>query len=143
MRLSQRQQDAYRDFERRWDAVGFENLSRKERRIVVLEALEGDVMNGGLGQYFFNSSGDLALEALDALKELGALKTHTALSSAIKKVWPNDYPTDREVRYSAINDAESRDEELLDRETRIIQELPEDFLALALEELANEYDKHA
>ena len=140
MRFTPRQIAAQSELERRWDRLGFEGLSTSEVRVVALEALEGDVMNGGLGQYFFNSSGDLALVALRGLEALGAVETHRALKEAIAKVWPDKYPTDRDTRTDAINAAEDSDEYLLDDETRLIQDLPEDFLGLALDALADAYE---
>ncbi len=139
MRFNRRQSDAYRTFESRWEEVGYENLTEFERQVVALEALEGDVMNGGLSQYFSNSSGDLAAEALIALDNLGAWQTYKALTSAIAKIWADGYPNDRAERFKPLEDAEERDENLLDEETEVIQDLPEDFLALALDKLAVQY----
>ena len=128
MRFTKQQTETLAAFEERCGELGFDGLSPYERHCEALLALEGDVMNGGLSQYFFNSSGDLAPVALEALAELGAWKTHAALDSAIKKIWPDAYPEQRSERYDSLLRAEEEDESLLDSETNVIQELPEDFL---------------
>ena len=43
-----------------------------------------ETMNGGLHQYFYNSTGDAALRTLDALKAISANKTYAILIDAIK-----------------------------------------------------------
>lgn len=54
--------------------------------------------NGGIGQFFFNDSGELALPALDFLEEIGAAKTASILRRAID-LFPNGrVPTDQEER---------------------------------------------
>ena len=83
MRFTKQQSAALEAFEERCGDVGYDGLSPYERHCEALLALEGDVMNGGLSQYFFNSSGDLAPVALAALAELGAWETHAALDSAL------------------------------------------------------------
>jgi hypothetical protein len=47
-----------------------------------------EVNNGGLDQYFFNSSGEYAHETVEALKSIGAFKTASILQEAINR-WPN------------------------------------------------------
>jgi hypothetical protein len=53
----------------------FENLNEAEKTFLYVEILEAEINNGGFDQYFFNSSGDHANEALESLKKIGALKT--------------------------------------------------------------------
>jgi hypothetical protein len=60
----------------RHEAVGFGALSEPEQTVYCLDALEREVNNGGFDQFFFNSSGDTALETVAALERLGA--AHTA-----------------------------------------------------------------
>lgn len=60
----------------RYAKVGYERLSRPEKLFVCLWGLEGEVNNGGFHQYYFNSSGDHALDTEEFLKAIGA--NHTA-----------------------------------------------------------------
>lgn len=53
------------------DKADFCRLTCGQRIVLVVEALEGEVNNGGFDQYFFNSSGNFAPEAVAALREIG------------------------------------------------------------------------
>ena len=70
MDLTNAQQQAWDKLGQRYEDVGFGELSKPEQHFVALEALAGDTLNGSLDQYFFNSSGDLALVAIEALDTL-------------------------------------------------------------------------
>ena len=127
------QAGAWKALERRWEELGFEGLSQDEREAIALFWLEGEVMNGGMHQYFFNSSGDLAPLAASALKRLGATQSLGLLESCMAKFGPV-YPVDREKR-GDILDRLGWDTDPFDSETRVLQELPEDFFRLALDRL--------
>jgi hypothetical protein len=47
-------------------------LSIVERRLVAVGSLRSEVSNGGFDQYFFNSAGDLASDAVEAARGAGA-----------------------------------------------------------------------
>src|SRR5262245_40810732 len=51
----------------------------------VLGGLAGEVMNGGFNQYFFNSAGDDAAAAIEALDAIGASETRAGLVDACGK----------------------------------------------------------
>src|SRR5215510_3585447 len=76
----QRQPDPFRDH---WTALvhrvhnapdGFYRLSEHEQTYYLVCMLQGEVYNGGVVQFFDNSSGDFYGETLDALMELGAVR---------------------------------------------------------------------
>ena len=48
----------------------------------VVDELVAEVMNGGFDQYFFNSAGDDAPAAIQALNAIGAAKTAALLAKA-------------------------------------------------------------
>ena len=52
-----------------------EKLTEPEKTIYLCQVLEGEINNGGFGQFFYNSSGDFANETLSALKEISAMRT--------------------------------------------------------------------
>ena len=83
---------------RKMEHVGFARLSRPEKIVGCLTELEMEVNNGGFHQYYWNSSGDHALETVDALRSLGA--EHTAnLLAAANAVFGGEGPSaDREQR---------------------------------------------
>lgn len=88
---------------------GYETLSREQRVVYCAFLFDAEVCNGGLMQFFGNSSGDHTVDTLDALFELGHEQSHQALQSAIKLVGPLAREQDRELRLTAF---EGRWEEL-------------------------------
>jgi hypothetical protein len=63
----------------------------------VVESLEAEVNNGGFDQYFFNSSGDDAAGALEALNEIGATRTAELLRGACSR-FPGAMPSPERFR---------------------------------------------
>lgn len=121
----------------RW-GNGFNTLLLEEKETIALYWLEGEVMNGGLSQYFSNSSGDLTDYALSGLRRVEATQTLAVFSSAVRKLGAGDRVADGSVRTACL---ERLDFELdpFDAETRIIQGLPEDFFRRSLDSLAPIY----
>src|SRR5262245_20091887 len=60
----------------RYGKLGYDKLSQPEKVFVCVWGLEGEVNNGGFDQYYFNSSGDHAIDAVESLEAIGA--KHTA-----------------------------------------------------------------
>ncbi len=64
----------------------------------VVDGLLSEVMNGGFNQYFFNSAGNDAAVAVEALDAIGATQTRALLMEACS-MFPGGMPsTDRFVR---------------------------------------------
>ncbi len=137
MDLTNTQRETWDRLGQRYEEVGFGELSEPEQHFVALEALAGDTLNGSLGQYLFNSSGDLALIAIDALDSLGEKEASSQLRSVITTLWPAGYPTDRSERYQKISEME--EETFLDPESDVIVASHERFLAGCLDVLADSY----
>jgi hypothetical protein len=89
----------------RHEAAGFAALTEAEQTVYCLDALEREVNNGGFEQFFFNSSGDTALETAAALERLGAAHTAGLLRRAMA-VFPAARPAanrdDRERQMEAL-----------------------------------------
>ncbi|MGB8354386.1 MAG: DUF4375 domain-containing protein [Chthoniobacteraceae bacterium] len=82
---------------------GVSGLTESERIYFAVTVFDGEVYNGGVGQFFSNSSGDLYPTVILGLRELGATKS-LALFSLAKKVLFSDSepPTDRRARLEAL-----------------------------------------
>ena len=76
----------WKKLEMRWDN-GFDKLMAEEQEAIALYWLQAETMNGGLDQFFHNSSGDLAPLALAGLKRLNCLQTYAMLSGLMKLVF--------------------------------------------------------
>jgi hypothetical protein len=63
---------------------GSDALAPHEKVVLDVDALEGEINNGGFHQYFFNSAGDRVAAAVDALKLIGALKAAAIVEDACR-----------------------------------------------------------
>ena len=67
-----------------------------------IDALEGEVNNGGFHQYFYNSAGDRTAETIRALEIIGAFKMAEIVRKAAQ-MFPNGMPpTDRFERQEIL-----------------------------------------
>ena len=76
---------------RRRASVGFDRLSEEEQTVILVWAVEGEVGNGGLDQFYFNSSGDFAAETVEALRRIGAGRTAELVERA-NRLFPTQLP---------------------------------------------------
>ena len=129
--------DLYAKLDHRWGEIGFENLEREEQEALALFWLEAEVMNGGLHQYFLNSSGDLYPLAISALERLGAPISLHALRTAATKLG-SVYPVERDKRIDVVEQFDT-DIDPFEAETKALQDLPEHFFDMALVNIAISY----
>src|SRR5687767_3139073 len=66
--------------------LGADALTREERTILAVEALEREVNNGGYSQFFVNSSNEYADLIVDALERIGCPMTAEITRTAIAAV---------------------------------------------------------
>jgi hypothetical protein len=86
---------------------GFESLTDPEKVFHLIFWLESEINNGGFEQYFFNSSGNHALDTPAALEEIGAHHTAELVRRAIKLFPGGTPPRDlyqRRKKLEAIDD---------------------------------------
>ena len=74
-------------------------LPKLYRPLYILTEFEGEIMNGGLSQFFANSSGALTPLVSDALLEVGAAQHHALFSgflieNGVDVTAPEDFETD-------------------------------------------------
>lgn len=82
----------------------YADLTADERFYFVLGRLNGEVNNGGFGQYFYNSAGDNYQEALAGLNLLGAHRAAEILKRAADVAFDGEAPpTDRNERIRAMS----------------------------------------
>jgi hypothetical protein len=70
--------------DQRWRDIVFTNLLPSEQGFIIIWALRAEVNNGGFATYFYNSAGDTALEALEALARIGSSDVYSILSDALQ-----------------------------------------------------------
>ena len=81
---------------------GYEALTREQRVVYCAFLFDAEVCNGGLMQFFGNSSGDHAVDTLNALAELGHKEAHAAIQTAMRLVGPISRESDRELRLTGF-----------------------------------------
>lgn len=83
--------------------VDYEKLTEAERVFILVWELESEVNNGGLNQYYCNSSGDWASGCPDALKRIGAGKAAQIIENA-NNLFPGGCPPkDRDERCAHVH----------------------------------------
>ena len=110
----------------------WERLSAPQRAVCVTDLLMGEVYNGGLVQFYENSSGNAAIHVPWALRTVGADAIADVLEEA-NALFQADALTDRAARGAAVNE---QIEEQLDRLTDVLYELEDagfDIWALLLD----------
>ena len=115
-------------------------MSSEEQEAIALYWLEAETLNGGLDQFFHNSSGDLAPLALAGLKRLNCMQTFNILSDLMRLIFGENYPIVREDRFDFLTQIEAKFGLDYDRiATNFIQDLHEDFMPLAVKNLETIY----
>jgi hypothetical protein len=83
--------------------AGFSGLTEEEKTYFVVNILDGEAYNGGIEQFFSNSSGEYYLRAIDGLLDLGAVESLRLLREA-KEILFGDGPVPEKQmdRYHAM-----------------------------------------
>ena len=100
-----------------WDTEqksGFASLTPEQRHWIAVSMFDGEVNNGGLSQYFFNSSGDYWREALSGLEAMGAGERATILKEAVAKFGTEAPSKNREQRQDQLAKLARKDDALFD-----------------------------
>jgi hypothetical protein len=87
----------------RLSAADRNGLTDAERRVVAFGAMRAGLNNGGFDQYFFNSAGDLVLDAIEAARSVGASELLALLQRAVEVLDVPD-PTDRDARQDTLDE---------------------------------------
>ncbi|HEX3313631.1 MAG TPA: DMP19 family protein [Gemmataceae bacterium] len=103
----------------RYFKVGYDKLSQPQKVFVCVWELEGEVNNGGFDQYYFNSSGDHALDATASLETIDA--KHTAnlvrqVNALFGEAGPSADRFARQKQLDALDDAKRTAMNQIDRE---------------------------
>jgi hypothetical protein len=88
------------------------NLTREEKVILAVEALEREVNNGGYSQFFCNSSRDFVPDIGGALNVIGCPKTASLTQSAMTVLGVDISMTSDEIEDAACDASETQDEDL-------------------------------
>ena len=95
-------------------AKGFSSLSPAQKHFIAALMYDGEVNNGGLSQYFFNSSGDYWRDALAGLEAMGFEERLAVLRQAIAKFGSDGPSPDRKRRQEQLAKLERKNDALFD-----------------------------
>ena len=105
----QRQYDPFREL---WKSLvhrvyhteaGYQGLNSAERRYYSVGVLDGEIYNGGMEQFFSNTSGELFRDVVDGLLELRAHEALKLMLRAKDILFQNtEPPNDRQERCQAM-----------------------------------------
>jgi hypothetical protein len=129
--------------ETRWERLGYDQLLPVEKDYILIWWLQAEASNGSLHQYFDNSTGDSAPDALATLQRVGATQGHAVLAKAMSAFGPSGYPTDRTVRMNRLKSIPDQYEVF----QRLTDELfahaahSEDVIYLALDRVGDAYNE--
>lgn len=87
-----------------------------ERNLMAIDAFNDEFENGGIHQFFFNSTGDIAPDVYEAMLALGLTRQAKLMQQAMA-LFTSPYPTDRALRarsYIGKHDVEGFETELSD-----------------------------
>jgi hypothetical protein len=91
-----------------------ERLTPAARTYYFVGCFNGELVNGGMSQFFSNSAGNYSQETLTAPKEVGATLSASLLERALT-IFPNsEAPTDRKLRCELLFAFERRDPRFLE-----------------------------
>jgi hypothetical protein len=90
----------FRDSPRR---ACLECLNPAARTIYLVVRFDGEVVNGGFGQFLDNSSGDHATETLEALRRVGAELSAELLEKALTAFPDSVAPASQRQRYELLS----------------------------------------
>lgn len=115
-------------------------LTPQERTVLVIEALEREVNNGGFLLFFQNSSAEYALEAPDCLEKINCPQAAELAKRALATLDLTASPSPEDIQGAAEEEDEQRDERLdrLDQEySSQVGELSSALLAFIKENQEN------
>src|SRR4051812_12008186 len=82
--------------------IEWDKMTEPQKVFYCIQELEREVNNGGFNQYFINSSGDYAHEAIKSLQAIGANTTADILQRAIDQFPNQKVPKDRDERNEVV-----------------------------------------
>src|SRR5262245_17361629 len=96
-----------------------ERLTEAVRTYYFVGCFHGELVNGGMSQFFSNSAGNYSRETLSALKEIGATLSASLLERALTIFPSSEAPTDRKLRCELLFAFEERDPVFLEELTEV------------------------
>jgi HEAT repeat protein len=98
----------------RYDRDGFDALTAPQKHYFCASVFRDQVNNGGLAQYFVNTSGNLAREALAGLDAISAPHAASVMRRAMALFGPNGPSPERDARHDQLASLTSAQDDEMD-----------------------------
>ena len=128
-------------FYRKTESLTYESLTPPQRLCYVVNEVNLEVKNGGFAQYFFNSSGDHARDALAALHAMEATREAAILQRAMDLFGSNGPSANRHVRQDQLAGFSENQDGTLRKLNAEFHERPDD-LDVLMSLYAAEHPEH-
>lgn len=121
------------DVEIEWKRSGFDGLNEGRKMAIRFYWFAAELNNGGLEQYFWNSSGDFAADQIADFRKIGCDQYAHLLQTCSRMLFNKDIPSqDGDERRTAIqslykNDPDRKD--VLDAESRLFDDAQQSLAA--------------
>ncbi len=113
---------------------GLASFSPPERHVYAVEGMSREVNNGGFGQFFLNSSGELAYDLVPALEAMGSRRTLPIARQALER-FGRPASLDEAVRHAHLEKLCSDSDPWSDLDEEFYEN-PEDIEKLILDYIA-------
>ena len=113
--------------------ASLDKLNEAQKVFFLNQNLERQVNNGGFHQFYGNSSGDNAMQTVEALRVVGAAKTANLLLAANEQFPDGVVPSDRDQREQVLEEIEDRASDVWSELDRQFYKYEDDLNALNLE----------
>jgi uncharacterized protein DUF4375 len=120
-----------REFWRTLREDGVAALSRLQRDALCVMNFQGEVNNGGVHQYLYNSSGDFAKETPEVFRRIGAEPAARLLEEVNAYFGPQGPPTDRDARMDVLLAFPQDVEERIDALSKAFYDAEDQGMSLA------------
>jgi hypothetical protein len=109
-----------------------DKLNSSQKTFLFVENLEREINNGGFSQFYFNSSGDFSQETMNALLEIGAVKTAKIVKRANSEFKTEIVPKDRTERQNQLELIEKNAQETWNKCDSDFYEYQDDLTGLLI-----------
>jgi hypothetical protein len=114
------------------EAIGYSELSERERTVFNVSWLDTEVNNGGFHQFFWNPSGDRTSDTLRSLAMIGAEYTKSLLQRACEAFPAGQLEVDQRARHVQLDQLSDDQVAVLDKISDAYGDRDERVMALLL-----------
>lgn len=121
------------DVEMEWERSGFDGLNEGRKMAIRFYWFAAELNNGGLEQYFWNSSGDFAADQIADFRKIGCDHYADLLQTCSRTLFHTDIPSqdggERRTAIQALHKNDPARKNVLDAESRLFDDTQQSLAA--------------